>query len=194
MECGYACNVYHDHLTFVKARNLPYDAHVQVLVVLSNLIKVNMAAQISHFLFFLLVHGCTNITMVLRSVMGNAVSFALVSCPKKAVQVLVVLTLDHLDCLAGVAFHPLGKYLGTNSFDNPWRLGNTEAGEELLYQQDFKPVKVLSDHESKVTYVDVAAAGQSLATIYASDNLRECGWAALAIVLGYLSCLLSARW
>ncbi|GJZ83781.1 U4/U6 small nuclear ribonucleoprotein PRP4-like protein [Tanacetum coccineum] len=29
--------------------------------------------------------------------------------------------------------------------------------------------------------------------IYASDNLRESGWAALAFLLGYLSCLLSAR-
>ncbi|GJY04886.1 U4/U6 small nuclear ribonucleoprotein PRP4-like protein [Tanacetum coccineum] len=140
----------------------------------------------------------------------------------------------HLDCLARVAFHPSGKYLGTASLDKTWRLWDTETGEELLCQvghsrgvyglafhpdgslaascgldalarvwdlrtgesllaleghvkpvlegyflvtashdktakvwssRDFKPVKVLSGHESRVTSVDIVADGQSIATV-----------------------------
>ncbi|PWA50613.1 U4/U6 small nuclear ribonucleoprotein PRP4-like protein [Artemisia annua] len=81
----------------------------------------------------------------------------------------------------------LGKYLGTTSFDNTWRLWDTETGEELLYQQascgldalarlwDLRSRRsilaleaskgILSGHESKVTPVDVAADGQSIATV-----------------------------
>ncbi|GJV88775.1 U4/U6 small nuclear ribonucleoprotein PRP4-like protein [Tanacetum coccineum] len=43
----------------------------------------------------------------------------------------------HLDCLARLAFHPSGKYLGTASSDKTWRLWDTETGEELLCQQGY---------------------------------------------------------
>ncbi|GJY34707.1 U4/U6 small nuclear ribonucleoprotein PRP4-like protein [Tanacetum coccineum] len=128
----------------------------------------------------------------------------------------------------GLTFHPDGSLAASCGLDAQWKKhscfgrsihkfepqkGNFletayyDMTAKVWSSTDFKPVKVLSDHESKVTYVDVVAAGQSLATvsgrlspsllvleIYASDNLRECGWADLAFVLGYLSCLLSARW
>jgi U4/U6 small nuclear ribonucleoprotein PRP4 len=41
----------------------------------------------------------------------------------------------HLDRLARISFHPSGKYLGTTSFDNTWRLWDVETGEELLLQE-----------------------------------------------------------
>ncbi|KAL4347230.1 hypothetical protein GQ457_17G020740 [Hibiscus cannabinus] len=41
----------------------------------------------------------------------------------------------HLDRLARIAFHPLGKYLGTTSFDKTWRLWDIDSGLELLLQE-----------------------------------------------------------
>ncbi len=37
--------------------------------------------------------------------------------------------------LRRVAFHPMGRHLGTASFDQTWRLWDIESGESLLEQE-----------------------------------------------------------
>jgi U4/U6 small nuclear ribonucleoprotein PRP4 len=41
----------------------------------------------------------------------------------------------HSDRLGRIAFHPMGRHLGTASFDLTWRLWDVETGQCLLEQE-----------------------------------------------------------
>jgi U4/U6 small nuclear ribonucleoprotein PRP4 len=43
--------------------------------------------------------------------------------------------LGHTDRLGRVAIHPMGRHLGTASFDQTWRLWDLETGDCLLEQE-----------------------------------------------------------
>ena len=43
--------------------------------------------------------------------------------------------MGHTDRLGRVAIHPMGRHLGTASFDQTWRLWDLETGDCLLEQE-----------------------------------------------------------
>ncbi|XP_076943798.1 uncharacterized protein LOC143614174 [Bidens hawaiensis] len=63
----------------------------------------------------------------------------------------------HANLISDIKFEPQeGYFLVTASYDMTAKIWSS---------RDFKPVKVLSGHEAKVTAVDVVADGQSIATV-----------------------------
>nr|GEX85685.1 importin beta-like SAD2 [Tanacetum cinerariifolium] len=82
----------------------------------------------------------------------------------------------HSRSVYGLAFHPDRSLAASCGLGVLARVSDLQSGRSILaleghvkpvafHQMDFKPVKVLSGHESKVTLVDVAADGQSIATV-----------------------------
>ncbi|GJZ27045.1 alpha/beta hydrolase fold protein [Tanacetum coccineum] len=90
----------------------------------------------------------------------------------------------HSGSVYGLAFHPDGSLAASCGLGALARVWDLPSGRSILALEghvklvrsstDFKPVKVLSGHESKVTFVDIAAHGQSIATVSYDRTIKLC--------------------
>ncbi|GJT07315.1 reverse transcriptase domain-containing protein [Tanacetum coccineum] len=86
----------------------------------------------------------------------------------------------HSGSVYGLAFHPDGSLAASCWLGALARMWDLPSGRSILALEghvklvrsstDFKPVKVLSGHESKVTFVDIAAHGQ---TTFGKEDVEE---------------------
>ncbi|KAH6779660.1 WD-40 repeat family protein / small nuclear ribonucleoprotein Prp4p-like protein [Perilla frutescens var. hirtella] len=78
----------------------------------------------------------------------------------------------HVKPILSVSFSPNGYHLATGGEDNTcriWDLRKRKSSYDMTAKvwssKDFKPVRTLSGHESKITSLDVVADGQYIATV-----------------------------